>query len=156
MRGAISSAVWALSGVLFFGSVAVSHAQTNSGTTIASSNPAPEPNYVLPFDENWSFLSDTAKRSDVWDPLKYIPLKSGKTSEYLSVGAEFRGAYEVIQNDNFTQLPHATYGFGTQRFHLSLDGHINPMFRFFVQLESGEEEGRSGGHVLSTPSGSIF
>jgi hypothetical protein len=104
-----------------------------------------QPFHILRFDDNWVFLQDSAKRTDVWDRVKYIPLSALKPAEYLSFGGEVRGAYESIQNDNFTQQPYATNAFGTQRFQLFLDGHINPHFRFFVQLESGEEEGRSGG-----------
>ena len=39
-------------------------------------------------DEDWSFLSDRSKRSDFWDPLKYISL--GGEGRYLTLSSEIR------------------------------------------------------------------
>jgi hypothetical protein len=104
------------------------------------------PTYTLRrFDENWSYLQNKSLHTDLWDPIKYIPLHSDKPAQYLSLGGEFRGTYEYVLNDNFTQTPFPNYSFGLQRFQLFTDGHINPHFRFFIQLESGLEQGRSGG-----------
>jgi hypothetical protein len=100
---------------------------------------------LLRFDEDWSFLQDKSKRTDLWDPIKYIPLHPDRPKEYISLGGEFRGTYEHVLNDNFTQTPYANYSFGLQRYHLFVDGRINPYFRFFIQFESGLEQGRSGG-----------
>jgi hypothetical protein len=100
---------------------------------------------LLRFDEDWSFLQDKSLRADSWDPIKYIPFHPDKPKEYVSIGGEFRGTSEYVLNDNFTQTPFPNYSFGMQRFELFADGHINPHFRFFVQLESGLEQGRSGG-----------
>jgi hypothetical protein len=38
-------------------------------------------------DENWSFLRNPANRTDLWDPLKYIPLDSSG-NYYLTSGSK--------------------------------------------------------------------
>jgi hypothetical protein len=60
---------------------------------------------LLRFDEDWSFLKNKSLRTDLWDPIKYIPLDPDKPNEYISIGGEFRGTYEHVLNDNFTQAP---------------------------------------------------
>ena len=114
-------------------------------------SPAPQaetgrqPYNILRFNESWSFLHDPAKRTDFLDPIKYMPLDPAHLDRYLSVGGEFRGTYEDVLNDNFSNVPYPVNSFGLQRYQLFLDGHIRPQFRFFIQLESGEEQGRPGG-----------
>jgi len=39
-------------------------------------------------DEDWSFLSEHSRRSDFWDPLKYISL--GREGRYLTLSGEVR------------------------------------------------------------------
>jgi len=53
-------------------------------------------------DENWSFLSNQANRTDFWDPLKYIPLNQQGTY-YLTFWFETRSEYEWFQNENWGQ-----------------------------------------------------
>ena len=103
----------------------------------------PPINVVRP-DEDWSALRDPALRMDWLDRLKYIPLGEGKGS-YLSVGGEFRGTYERVQNDNWSASPYPLNSFGMQRYLLHADVHANPQIRLFLQLESGIEQGRPGG-----------
>src|SRR3954467_10292768 len=52
----------------------------------------------LRYDEDYTYLRDPAKRSDVWDPIKYIPLNDTGDS-YLSLGGEARERYELYNND---------------------------------------------------------
>jgi hypothetical protein len=40
---------------------------------------------LLSEDEDWSFLSDPALRQDFWDPIKYIPLRNGRTCALASM-----------------------------------------------------------------------
>lgn len=100
---------------------------------------------ILRFNEDWSVLRDPALRTDLWDPIKYIPLSRTAPDTYLSIGGEFRGTYEQVKNDNFTQTPYPVYRFGMERFQLFTDLHLNPRVRFFIQLESGLEQNRAGG-----------
>jgi Alginate export len=124
----------------------VARGQVSAPTQEQQGTSLQRPTYTfLRFDEDWSFLQDRSLRTDVWDPIKYIPLHLDRPKEYLSIGGEFRGTYERVLNDNFSRTPFPNYSFGMQRFQLFADGHINPYFRFFIQFESGLEQGRSGG-----------
>jgi hypothetical protein len=42
--------------------------------------------HLLREDDDWSFLTDPAERRDFWDPIKYIPLRSGRNDWFLSMG----------------------------------------------------------------------
>ena len=116
-------------------------------TQIPSQTPeAKRPTYnILRFNEDWAVLRDFSLRTDWLDPIKYIPFASTTPEHFLTLGGEFRGTYENVHNDNFTQQPYPTYSFGLQRFQLFADAHFNPRLRLFLQLESGLEQGRSGG-----------
>jgi hypothetical protein len=106
---------------------------------------APEVPYnIVPFEEDWSYLKNPALRSDWLDSIKYIRVGSGE-NQYLSIGGEFRGAYERVQNDNWSTLPYPLNSFGLERYLLHLDAHLYPQFRIFIELESGLEQGRPGG-----------
>jgi hypothetical protein len=57
--------------------------------------------YPLPgYEEDWSFLSDPAKRDDFWDSIKFIPLNQDR-NVFLSLGGEIRETYERFHNTNF-------------------------------------------------------
>lgn len=61
------------------------------------------PLYPLPrYNEDWSYLSDTSKRDDFWDPLKYVPFSS-REDAYLSFGGEIRETYERFHNTNLAR-----------------------------------------------------
>ena len=51
--------------------------------------PAPDPARPrlnpFPVEQNWSFLADTSKRTDLFDPVKYIPFDDNPQM-YLSLG----------------------------------------------------------------------
>src|SRR6202050_3067480 len=58
----------------------------------------PELGPVDQSNENFSFRRNPANRTDLWDPLKYIPLdSSGKY--YLTFWFEDRSEYEWFQNE---------------------------------------------------------
>jgi len=49
-------------------------------------SPTPARTYhLLREDDDWSFLADPAERQDFWDPIKYIPLRSGRNG-WLKTG----------------------------------------------------------------------
>lgn len=107
-----------------------------------SANP---PVYRLPsFDEDWSSLRGAANHQDFWDPLKFIAFSNdGKT--YLSFGGEIRETYERFHNTNFGLSPQDPDGYLLQRYLLHADLHTGPRFRFFAELSSSIENGRTGG-----------
>jgi hypothetical protein len=103
------------------------------------------PMYPLPrYDENWSFLSDPSKRADFWDAVKFIPLAPAG-DVFLSFGGEVRETYERFHNTNFALSPDDPDGYWLQRCPFHLDVHAGRRLRFFGELSSSLENGRTGG-----------
>src|SRR6202158_5834868 len=110
----------------------ISHAQA----------PTPaRPAYTLErYDEDWSFLRDRSKRSDLFDPIKWIPLGSDESS-FLTLGGELRERFQDVRNPAFglpspvrnTDFFHRTFLFG--------DVHLGPHFRTFVEFVNGVTAG---------------
>ncbi len=112
----------------------------------AATIPARRPEIkLLRYEEDWSPLQDPRLRNDWLDPLKYIPIHNSGDKTYISIGGEFRGVYERIQNNNWNSVPYATNFFGLERYQLHADIHATSHIRFFIQLESGQEQGELGG-----------
>ena len=44
---------------------------------------------LLRYDEDYSFLSDPAQRTEFWDAVKYIPVAGGRAG-FLSLGGDVR------------------------------------------------------------------
>ena len=99
---------------------------------------------IVAYDEDWSYLYDRTLRSDWLDGIKYIQFGENARS-YVSIGGEFRGTYERVLNDNWSNRPVATNSFGLQRFLLHTDVHFNSHVRTFLELQSGLEQGRPDG-----------
>lgn len=96
-------------------------------------------------EEDYSFLRDRARRTDFWDPLKYIPLRAGDEDWYLTVSGEVRPYYEQYRNQDFGAEPRDANGYYLQRLMFGFDFHFGKRVRAFVQLKSGIEAGRNGG-----------
>lgn len=107
-----------------------------------AAQPDPYPK-VLRYEEDYRYLADPTKRSDFWDPIKFIPLTASKES-YLTIGGEWRERYENFDPPAFglTGIDHD--GFVLHRLLLSGDLHLGEEFRTFVQLGSHFESGRKG------------
>jgi hypothetical protein len=104
---------------------------------------APPPFQIVRHDEDYSYLSDPARRADALDPIKYISLSSSRPDVYLSIGGELRERVEIFDNANWLPLPTDT--FLLQRYMLSADLHLGSRVRFFASFKSGLEDGRTGG-----------
>ena len=116
----------------------LSHAQ---GAATARPAYAPER-----YDEDWSFLRDPSKRTDLFDPIKWIPLGKGG-SLFLTLGGELRERFQDIRNQGFG-LPAPTHEEnGFHRIFLFADVHLGPHLRTFVELVNGEIMG-----ALANPS----
>ena len=64
--------------------------------------PVPPPAFkMLRFDEDYSCLTNPAARTDWFDPIKYIPLRSDDPLWYLSFGGELRERFEGNYDPNF-------------------------------------------------------
>src|SRR5688572_28696688 len=69
----------------------------------------PPPYTPVRYNEDYSYLKDPDKRTDFFDPIKYIPLnESGDV--YLSLGGQFRERYEYFNNANFDPGPQDEHG----------------------------------------------
>src|SRR5256886_7600096 len=99
---------------------------------------------TLRYEEDYSFLRDPDCRTDVWDRIKYMPLNEAG-DVYLSLGGDLRERYEYFHNAQWGQGPQDPDGFLTQRYMAYLDLHLWPWGRFFGQLKSNLESGRTGG-----------
>jgi hypothetical protein len=101
--------------------------------------------YPLPrYEEDWSFLADSAKQNDFWDPIKFVPLTEAR-NVFLSFGGEIRETYERFHNTNFGLSPGDSDGYLLERYLFHVDFHVGHRFRFFGELNSSLEEGRTGG-----------
>lgn len=102
------------------------------------------PGYALNrADEDYRYLADQARRTDFWDPIKYVPFNEGG-SWYLSLGGEARERYEYFNRPNWGQDPQ-DHGYFLQRYFLHGDLHMGEHVRLFTQLQSSMEDGRKGG-----------
>jgi Alginate export len=98
---------------------------------------------TLRYNEDWSFLNDSSRRTDWLDPVKFIPLAG--TNVYLSFGGEARLKYERYDEPVFNQKPADYDGFLLQRYLLHADVQLGSHFRAFGQLQSSLEDFRAGG-----------
>ena len=117
-----------------------------AGTPYAHTPPPAEPPPYQPlrFNEDYRYLRDPARRTDVWDSIKYVPLR-GNGEWYLSLGGELRERYEYFHHYLWGQGPQDPDGYLLQRYLLHADVHLGERLRFFGQLKSGLESGRTGG-----------
>ncbi len=98
----------------------------------------------LPAEQNWSFLGDSSKRTDFFDPVKYIPFDDNPQM-YLSVGFEYRIQYEYYDDFLFGEGPQDHNGYVMNRVMPHFDFHAGNDFRLFSEFEFDFEDGRTGG-----------
>ncbi|EEF58434.1 alginate export family protein [Pedosphaera parvula] len=97
---------------------------------------------VLRFDENYSCLTNEANRGDIFDPIKYIPLRRDDSSWYLSFGGELRERFESTHDVNFG-IDSGPDSYWLQRITLQSDLHLGDHFRIFAEGISGVIAGES-------------
>ena len=105
--------------------------------------PSPPPYQIVRHGEDYAYLSEPTRRSDLLDPIKYIPLSASRPDWYLSLGGEVRERVEAFHNTDWQ--PTSTDGFTLQRYMLSADLHLGPRVRMFANFKSGLQDGRRGG-----------
>jgi Alginate export len=100
--------------------------------------------YPLPtYEEDWRALQ-TSDRTDVWDPVKFVPLSANGTTS-LSLGGELRVTYERFGNQSFGLTPPDPDGYFLQRYLLHTDLRAGSRLRVWTEFNSGLENGRIGG-----------
>jgi hypothetical protein len=108
---------------------------------MATETPSPPPAFrSLRFDENYLCLSNEANRGDLFDPLKYIPLRKDDPNWYLTFGGELRERFESVNDANFGIGP-GSDTYWLQRVTLLSDIHLGERVRFFAEGISGVIEG---------------
>jgi hypothetical protein len=70
---------------------------------------------------------------------------TGTGDAYLTLGGELRERYEYLHNSQWGAGPQDRDGYLLQRYMLHGDLHLGNHVRFFGQLKSGLENGRTGG-----------
>ena len=103
----------------------------------------PPPYRLNRADEDYRYLNDASRRSDLWDRVKFLPL-NGAGSWYLSLGGEARERYEYFHNPNWGKDPQDG-GYLLQRYFLHGDLHLGERARLFTQFQGSLENGRQGG-----------
>jgi len=107
-------------------------------------DPARPPLNPFPAEKNWSFLADPSKRTDFFDPVKYIP--SGENPQlYLSLGFEYRIEYEYYDSWMFGAGPQDHSGYVMNRVMPHFDFHAGSDFRLFSEFKFDSIAGRNGG-----------
>jgi hypothetical protein len=99
--------------------------------------------HLLREDDDWRFLADPAERTEFWDRIKYIRLRSGRNDWFVSMGGEAREVWEQIGNDNWGQQPFMN-GYFNERYMFYFDVHYGKHFRSFVEFKSGLNSYRIG------------
>ncbi len=116
--------------------------------------PLTPPGYkMLRFDEDYSYLTNKDNRTDLVDPVKYIPLRQEHPLWYLTIGGELRERYEGHYDPNFGIGGKGSDSYLLQRITLLTDVHLGERLRFFAEGISGVIEGESqpAPHVQDDP-----
>ncbi|HMJ64382.1 MAG TPA: alginate export family protein [Candidatus Binatia bacterium] len=116
----------------------VAHVRAEEGISAA---PAFKPQR---YDESYVYLHDPARRSDYFDPIKYIPLTEER-NVYLSIGGDARLRCEYFHNPSWGAAPQDNDGYWLQRYLVHRDLHITAWFRAFAQFQSALINDRVGG-----------
>jgi hypothetical protein len=98
----------------------------------------PRPKFALSrYKEDYAFLKDPACRTEIWDPIKYIPIVPSWDT-YLSLGGDLRERYELLDHPDFSKADRDTNGY-FQRYMLHADLHLGEHLRGFAQLKRLED-----------------
>src|SRR5690242_5077603 len=104
--------------------------------TAQQSMPSTPPAYKLfRYDEDYRYLQDQSRVSDIWDPIKYIRLGDDPNA-FLSLGGEVRERFEYYSAPDFGVKGQSANGYLLHRLLLHSDLHLGEDFRTFVQFGS--------------------
>ncbi len=115
-----------------------------AATPAAAQGTGAPPYRTLRHDEDYSYLKDVSRRSDLFDPIKYMRLSDAQEGWYVTFGGELRERYEYFRNTQWNEA-NGSDGFLLQRYLLFADLHFGPRLRLFTNVESVLEGGRDGG-----------
>jgi hypothetical protein len=86
-------------------------------------------------DQAMRYLQDPARRADVWDSIKYIPI-GNDPAWYLSLGGEVRERFEYYSRSNFGLQGQTSDSYLLHRMLLHADLHAGDYIRTFFELGS--------------------
>src|ERR1700719_4837770 len=90
--------------------------------------------YPLPtYEKDWRWLQGV-DRTDVWDPVKFVPLSADGTVS-LSLGGEARVTYERFGNQDFGLTPPDPDGYLLRRYLLHTDVHAGSRVRVWTEFK---------------------
>src|SRR5437763_1923094 len=117
--------------------------------------------FLLRYEEDYLYLRDPARSTDLFDPLKFIPL-TPDGEFYLTLNGETRFRYDNTDHRNFAVagaatppripggLPTLTPSTGVstnqlykQRYELGGDLHLGPNVRLYAELYHGQQTGHN-------------
>lgn len=105
------------------------------GTTAAAAQGVPPVTYrPNPADEDWTFLKN-APKTDLWDPVKYIPL--GPEDWSLTLSGEFRLRPEGLRIRETAARPGTIDNYLLQRYIVGADLRFGRRARFYTDVQSG-------------------
>lgn len=91
-------------------------------------------------DEDWTFLADPSQRRDWLDPIKYIPLRGGKSS--LTFGGEIRIRPEGFHLRAEPGVEGVVDNYVFQRYLFAADWRIMRRLRLYGEVQSGLINGK--------------
>ncbi len=115
-------------------------AATGDGNTQQGYNP-------LRWAEDWRSMRDPAKRNDIFDSLKYIPI--GSNDVYLTLSGELRARVNYFSNPQGRKSEHQRQD--SYRIFLGADLHLGEHFRAYGELARGPMDGKN----IGSPSGTL-
>ena len=99
---------------------------------------------AMTYDEDNRYLSSPDCRTELFDRLKFIPLRGGDENYYLSFGVVSRDRGEYFSENTWGSGPEGN-AYLMQRYYGHLDLHVGERFRLFGEIGSSLETGRNGG-----------
>jgi len=93
-------------------------------------------------DEDWSFLKDTSKRQDWWDPVKYIPFE--RDGGFMTLAGEIRFRPEGFRIKATDTASSVRDQYLLQRYLFAADFHLGDRVRLYSEIQSGIINGHLG------------
>jgi hypothetical protein len=112
-----------------------------AASAVSQDAPA-RPRYLPdPSDEDWSFLK-TAPDTDIWDPVKYIPL--GREDWFMTLSGEIRYRPEGFRVRASEARPSTVDTYFLQRYLFGANVRFGQRARVFTEVQSGIINGKLG------------
>jgi hypothetical protein len=126
--------------------LAAQEACTAENTPAAAPPRSPPPFRLFRYDEDYSSLADPARRTDLFDPVRFVALDDAGEWR-LTLGGESRTRYEYFREPGFGLRGLDHDDFVAQRLLLHADMRAGERARAFVQLLSGIQAGNESATV---------